>query len=202
MTMTIKSAWRLAHENCGSTTSEFAIIILPLMMFVTGGLEYGWRAFALSVLHGEIDRAARSSETETVGNQEIDTKLKTTLSSFANANDIDIKREAYQDFGHVRAETLTSDANGNGKWDLGDCYIDSNKNTHWDESLGVAGRGGAQDVVRYTVKMTYPAITPMSAVIGGSSTVTLTASTLVKNQPFAGQTSYNYLDSGAPRCTS
>lgn len=186
----------------GSTTVEFAIIALPLLMFVTGGLEYGWRAFATSVLNGEIDRAARRSETENSStNASIDNQLRSALSSFALPANIVITRSNYGDYSHARPETLTNDANGDDIWEPGDCYIDANGNGHWDADLGAAGGGGAQDVVLYKVVMTYPALTPLTAVIGGSSTVTLSASTLVKNQPYAAQGVWSYQDTSPPICT-
>ncbi|MDB5712727.1 MAG: hypothetical protein JWO15_124 [Sphingomonadales bacterium] len=191
---------KLVRHRRGSTTTEFAIVALPLMMFITGGVEYGWRAFAMSVLNGEVDRAARTSETENASNTTIDTNLRTALNTFALPGNITITRSSYGDFSHIRPETLTYDANGNGKWNAGDCFIDSNGNGSWDADLGQSGQGGAQDVVLYTVVMTYPALTPISKVIGNNNTVSLTASTLVKNQPFAAQAGYNYQDTSTPIC--
>jgi hypothetical protein len=200
MTIRSKNAARLIRDVRGATALEFAFVAVPLLMFITGGLEYGWRAFATSVLQGELDRAARSSETESLTNTDIDTNLRTSLKAFAKPEDILITRKSYEDFKHVRPETLTYDANGDDNWDSGDCFIDANGNGKWDADLGQVGRGGAQDVVLYQVSMSYPAMTPIDALIGKSGPVVLNGSTLVKNQPFAAQAGYNYKDASTPIC--
>jgi Flp pilus assembly protein TadG len=195
-----KGIARLLRDVRGTTALEFGFIALPLVMFITGGLEYGWRAFATSVLQGELDRAARASETENLTNADIDLALKTALKPFAAPADILITRTSFEDFSHIRPETLTYDANGNGVWDSKDCFIDANGNGKWDADLGQAGRGGAQDVMLYKVTMSYAAMTPIEAIIGRPGRVILNGSTIVKNQPFASQTSYNYKDASTPIC--
>jgi Flp pilus assembly protein TadG len=191
---------RLLRDVRGATALEFGFVAVPLLMFITGGLEYGWRAFATSVLQGEMDKAARSSETENLTNDDIDLKLRTALKPFAAPADILITRTSFEDFSHMRPETLTYDANNNGVWDSKDCFIDANGNGSWDADLGEAGRGGAQDVMLYKVTMSFPALTPIDAMIGKPGRVVLNGSTIVKNQPFAAQQSYDYKDSSPPIC--
>jgi Flp pilus assembly protein TadG len=190
----------ISKDVRATTTIEFAFIAVPMLMFITGGLDYGWRAYATSVLQGEVDKAARSSETESITNTTIDANLRAALKPFAAPADILITRSSYEDFSHVRPESLTYDANGNGVWDSRDCFVDANSNGRWDADLGEAGRGGAQDVVLYTVKMSYPAMTPIDAIINRPGPVRIQASTLVKNQPFAAQTGYDYKDTSTPIC--
>ena len=43
-------------------------------------------------------------------------------------------------------------------------------------------------MVLYTATVTYPEIVPMSRLIGGSAVTKLTATTMLKNQPYASQT--------------
>lgn len=191
---------QMLRDVRGATALEFGFVAIPLMMFITGGLEYGWRAFATSVLQGELDKAARASETEGITNTVIDAQLRTALKPFAAPADILITRDSFEDFSHIRPETLTYDANDNDVWDSKDCFIDANSNGKWDSDLGRDGRGGAQDVMLYQVSLSYKALTPIDAIIGRPGRVVLNGSTIVKNQPFAAQSSYNYKDSSPPIC--
>lgn len=197
-----KGLAQLLRDVRGTTALEFGFVAIPLVLFISGGLEYGWRAFATSVLQGELDKAARSSETEGATNTDIDAALRKALKPFAAPADILITRESFEDFSHMRPETLTYDANDNDVWDSKDCFIDANGNGKWDADLGRDGRGGAQDVMLYKVSMSYTALTPIDAMIGRPGRVVLNGSTIVKNQPFAAQSSYNYKDSSPPICPS
>jgi Flp pilus assembly pilin Flp len=49
-------------------------------------------------------------------------------------------------------------------------------------------QGGANDVTVYTATVTYPHLFPVTGLFGWPSTQTITASTLLKNQPYASQT--------------
>jgi hypothetical protein len=65
-------------------------------------------------------------------------------------------------------------------------YVDTNNSNSWDDGA-IAGQGGAQDVVLYTVKVDYPAVFPVPGVTGLNGTQTLTASTVLRNQPYNNQ---------------
>ena len=52
---------------------------------------------------------------------------------------------------------------------------------------GTGGTGGGDDIVFYTATATYPEIMPVSALLGWSSTTTLTANMMMRNQPYAAQ---------------
>ena len=58
----------------------------------------------------------------------------------------------------------------------------------WDADPGLSGQGGANDVTLYTMTITYPRLFPVTKALGVSSTQTITATTLLKNQPYATQT--------------
>jgi len=66
---------------------------------------------------------------------------------------------------------------------------DVNGNSTWDADPGVSGNGGAGDTVLYTASITYTRLFPMSIWMGWSRTATLSASTVLKNQPWAAQAS-------------
>ena len=92
------------------------------------------------------------------------------------------------DVGNMRAYV---DSNNNGVYDsTKDCFTDVNGNGVWDADPGISGQGGANDVAIYTFTVNYPRIFPVFALMGLGSAVTLTASTVLKNQPWATQATY------------
>ena len=50
------------------------------------------------------------------------------------------------------------------------------------------GQGGANDVTYYKMTVTYPRLFPFAWLIGWSATQTISAATILKNQPYATQT--------------
>ena len=61
---------------------------------------------------------------------------------------------------------------------------DINGNGRWDADPGIKSQGGANDVTRYTVWITYPRLFAASAIVGGEKTNTVSSSTILKNQPY------------------
>ena len=47
--------------------------------------------------------------------------------------------------------------------------------------------GGAEDVVRFQVRMVYPRLFPVTSFFGASSTVEVVRNTVLRNQPYAGR---------------
>jgi len=87
----------------------------------------------------------------------------------------------------VAPEPFT-DSNGNGVRDPGECFTDENGNGSWDQDPGAAGQGGASAVTVYTMTATYPRLFPVAGLLGWPKTQTISATTLLKNQPYATQT--------------
>lgn len=87
-------------------------------------------------------------------------------------------------------ETFT-DTMRNGLYDeiyqADEWYVDRNSNNTWDEDVGIAGRGGAQDVVSIRASITYNRIFPLWKMVGQPQTLNLTAATYLRNQPFSAQ---------------
>lgn len=72
--------------------------------------------------------------------------------------------------------------------DPGECFDDVNGNKQWDADPGrVQSQGGANDVTRYTMTVTYPRLFPVSGLLGLPPTQTITSETLLKNQPYKTQ---------------
>jgi len=83
-----------------------------------------------------------------------------------------------------------TDTNGNGECDAGEPYEDVNRNNVWDRDGANAGQGGAKDATLYTVTMSYPRFFPVYKLVGGSDTTRISASTVLRNQPYGEQGTY------------
>lgn len=177
---------RLAHDRRGATLIEFAIVAPTLCMMLMVIFDLGWRQYVASALNGALMEAARMATTGQVPQETIDAHVRDRLAQFSREGTVDIRSDSYADFTGVGIpETITSDTAPMGTYNVGDCYQDFNGNGRWDADRGRTGMGGAEDVVRYTVSITYPRIFPVAGLMGWSNEQTITANTSLRNQPFA-----------------
>lgn len=90
---------------------------------------------------------------------------------------------------HDPGEPWTDQDNGvkNGQWDSDECFVDRNGNGEWNSDVGLAGRGGAQDVVSIKATIEYKRIFPLWKFVGQPQTQILEATTFLRNQPFSAQ---------------
>jgi Flp pilus assembly protein TadG len=51
--------WKLIRNNHGSSAVEFALAILPVMVFIIGLIQTGWMVWANNLLYMAVDAAAR-----------------------------------------------------------------------------------------------------------------------------------------------
>lgn len=189
----------LGEDERGAALVEFAIVAPVMVLMLLGAFDIGHTLYARGVLQGVVQKVARDSTLETgtqaQQQQKLDDRVRAQVSALANNADIEITRRYYRTFTQAaaaRREDFT-DNNGDGTCDGGEPYEDANNNNVWDDDGADAGQGGAKDAVVYTVEVTYPRFFPIYNFIGGSDTTTLTASTVLKNQPYGDQGSY-----GAP----
>ena len=99
---------------------------------------------------------------------------------------VQIESESYQDFANVsQPEPFTVDNAPFNTVNSGDCWRDFVPNGTRDLDQGRAGLGGADDVVRYEVTLSYPRLVPVGTLLGWSETETIRAETILRNQPFA-----------------
>lgn len=167
---------------------EFALILPALCMLLMAIFSLGYRSYAASVLQGSLQEAARMATVGGVSQAQIDARVRYRLNHFANRATVTITTSSYFEFSNIAMpERITSDTTPTGTYNTGDCYEDVNGNGRFDLDRGRNGLGGADDIVRYQVSMTYPQIVPVGRFLGWSDTETLTASTALRNQPFAGR---------------
>ena len=179
----------LRSDRRGAVLVEFAILAPVMMVMLMGLFDLLYQVYTQSILNGELQKAARDSGIEggAASTSTIDAKVQTMVMKIAPGATFTSTRKSYDSFSEVAPEPFT-DTNGNGVRDPGECFTDENGNGTWDQDPGAAGQGGASAVTVYTMTATYPRLFPVAGLFGWPTTQTVSATTLLKNQPYATQT--------------
>lgn len=189
---------RLRGDNRGAALTEFALLA-PVMIALWMGLgDILYQTYLQSVLNGALQKAGRDSSIEggATNTTSIDTKVRASIRELAKNATFVSARKNYDTFTEVAPEPF-NDTNGNGIRNPGECFTDVNANGTWDTDPGANGQGGAGAVTLYTMTVTYPRLFPVWGFFGVPMTNSITAATLLKNQPFAEQAT----TAGATLCT-
>lgn len=196
--MTVRKLRTLWRDRRGATVIEFAIVSPVMLLLIMGLGDLLYQGYAQSILNGALQKAARDSGIEggSAITSTIDTKVETIVRKIAPGASFATTRKSYDTFSEAAPEPFT-DGNGNGVRNSGECFTDVNGNGAWDADPGAAGQGGASAVTVYTMTATYPRLFPVARLIGLSSNQTISATTLLKNQPYATQT----VNANATICT-
>lgn len=186
--MTRRLLPRLRRDRRGTTIIEFAIVAPVMMILLMGISDLAYQVYAQSILNGALQKAGRDSAIQggAQNTAAIDAKVTAMVRNIAAKATISFSRKNYDSFSVIKPEPFT-DTNNNGIRNSGECFTDINGNGSWDADPGVGGQGGANDVAMYTATVTYPHLFPVTGLFGWPSTQTITASTLLKNQPYASQ---------------
>ena len=186
----LRNIGALLRDRQGIAATEFALVAPVFLMFTMGIMDLGNMAFARTVLNGAIQQAARATALEggstTTANNMVRDIVRQSLPGATVAS----TRRSYFDFADIGRPERINDANGNGVCNAGETYVDENANSRWDADIGEDGNGGANDVIVYTVTVTYNSVFAVPFLPNAWSQRTLTASTVRKNQPFANQDGY------------
>ena len=193
-----RAALRLGSDQRGATLVEFALIVPVFLMLLLGLFDLGQLAYAKAILSGAVHQAARSSSLETGDTTKADAHVAEMVRRIAPGAAVRSSRVSYYDFADLGRPERWDDVNNDGTCSKGEGYVDENNNGRWDADIGVAGNGGAGDVVIYTVDVTYPPLFGLPLIPGGSDDRVISASVVKKNQPFADQARYS---SGAGTCS-
>ena len=182
----MRALHRLWRAREGATAAEFALVLPVLVSVLMGMFDMGYNMWATTILQGAVQQAARASTLESASGQTdaIDAKVRARVQQLVPSAKVDFTRKAYTNFSNVNSPEDYTDTNANGVCDNGEAFEDANGNGAWDADRGVTGLGGARDAVLYTATMSYPRAFPMAALVGLSSTVSTTATTVLRNQPF------------------
>lgn len=187
---------RLGRDEEGVTIVEFAIILLPFLVLVLGGLEIGYKSYVRAIAQGALSDAARRASVENPAfnatgatlEERIESSITEQLDAIAIDGEYDISQRRYFDFSGIgNPERIMTDNNENGQYDENDndCFLDFNRNGTFDLDGGGAGVGGASDVVFYEVAIELPRLFPAEFL--GQDLHRLTVQTAIRNQPFANQ---------------
>lgn len=182
----------LAQDESGATLIEFAFVAPTFMLMLMGTFDLGYSVYMQSALTGAVQNAARSSalETGSASLDAIDTEVREHLRDLNPSlrdSDVTFDRKSYFDYTNVGQPETYADSNTNGSYDSGECFEDINGNDTWDADIGDDGVGGPNDVVLYTVSVSYDRLFPFWRMVGRDQNNTLTSATVLKNQPFGDQ---------------
>lgn len=179
---------RLRRDRRGVTAVEFAIIATPMMIAFLGLVDLGFRQYMAAMLQGAMDQAARRVTVGGVSEASINTFVDTRMKTVLGGSNTVVVPLNYGNFSKVgRPEPITADANNNNVLDPGDCFTDLNGNGRRDMDGGKGGNGVGDDVVYYVATSTYPAIMPLRGLLGWDTTTRVTATMMMRNQPYSAQ---------------
>lgn len=180
---------RLRDDQRGTTLLEFALISPPLILTIMGMGDLGYQSYLRAVTRGVLEKAARSASVGTLNSADLDTYIQTQMSAInAKNGTTSTTKKSYYNFSRVgKPEKITTDTAPLGSYNTGDCYEDANGNGTYDTAGGSSGLGSADDIVYYEVTVSMPRMFPMAKLLGWSATQSATASTMVRNQPWANQ---------------
>jgi Flp pilus assembly protein TadG len=176
----------LACDSRGVAAIEFALLSPVLLLALMGAFDTGYDMYTASLLEGAIQKAARDTTLEkaSLKTAAIDDTVTKTVRNLAPAATLTFSRAAYHSFSAIGKPEDFTDTNGNGRCDRNEPYEDVNDNSRWDTDRGDDDIGGARDAVLYTVTVTYPRPFAVASLLGWPSTYTMTAKTVLANQPW------------------
>lgn len=180
-------------DETGATAIEFAIVAPVLLLMLMAVFDLGFLVYAKAVLQGAVEEGARSASLENTEWNAIKKRVNNQVEAVLPVGDAstDIQftfdPQYYANYNDIMLPEDFTDKNGNNQWDANECFVDRNSNGTYDTDVGMAGRGGAQDVLSISAQVTYTRIFPLWALLGDSQNHTITASTYLRNQPFSAQ---------------
>jgi Flp pilus assembly protein TadG len=197
---------RILRDTSGVSITEFGLIAPVVVTLMMGAMDAGHTLYMGSLLDGSIQDLARSSALEDgsilAQQQAIDQKVRDQIQTLAKDAVVTVKRRYYRNFTTAAAavaEKFSDSGTMDGVCNNGEPFVDANLNGVWDSDGADSGQGGAQDVSVVTVNVTYTRLFPMAALIGLPTTVNLTGTTVLANQPYGQQNQYTTATTG--NCT-
>ena len=158
-------------------TLLIGIFEVGTMLIVQNSLDAAAREAARFGITGQTDPGNSRSKTIEARVYEI---IEAYSGGIADPSLVSIKVSAYNAIEAINQPEPFSDANGNGIYDFGEFYEDSNNNGTWDADQGVSNSFGiAGNAVMYEISYDWDSILP----IFGDS-ITLRGSSPVVNEAF------------------
>lgn len=175
----------LLRSRDGAAIVEFAFLAPVFCLLLTGGLELGYRVYLTSIIQGALLEASREATVGNMTGAQIDDIIRKRVGMLTKPEYVkEIKKESFYNFSNVgKPEKITQDTDPIGSYNTGDCYEDANNNNVYDSNL-TTGLGTADDIVRYSVRVEYPSLTPLAKMTKQTTLQTINATTVLRNQPF------------------
>lgn len=187
----LKNLW---GDIRGAAALEFAMIVPVFILIIFGTIEFSIILFTKAAMEGATSVTSRLGKTgyREAGMTRQDmliALLEERTHGILDPERIEIETLIYENFSDIgQPEPLIIDKNGNGVYDAadGDMYQDINGNGAWDADMGVAGLGGAGDIVVYNVHYPWGVKTPiMSTFLADENgNYPLNVSVVVRNEPY------------------
>ncbi len=179
----------LLTADYGATTVEFAMVLPLLLVMMLGIFDVGMNLYATSVLQGAMQKAGRDFSLEDARSRQntIESYITGQIRTIAPNSTVTFERNAYFDFADVGQPEVYDDLNDDGQCNNDEPFEDANGNGQWDADRGEAGFGGARDAIMFTATATYDRLFAMDGLLGLPEQVTISASTVLRNQPFDDQ---------------
>lgn len=177
-------------DSSGISAVEFGVLAPVFITMLLGVLDLGHMMYGKSVLNGAVQEASRSASLETGDTATADALIADRIAPVLRQAEVKTSRSSYFDFADIARPEDWNDADGDGTCNEGESFVDENGNGEWDEDIGEAGNGGANDVVVYTVKVTYEPVFRIPFTPKQWSERTISSTAIRKNQPYAEQDGY------------
>jgi Flp pilus assembly protein TadG len=179
----------LLRDRRGVSAVEFGLTAPILFLVVFGSLQVAQGYYVRTVLTGSINAAARKSSLQSgqTNSTTLDTLVAKSIKYVMPTASVTFTRKNYAQFTSVGMPEDFTDTNANGSYDSTECFVDMNGNRTWDSDMGQTGLGGANDVVVYTVTVTYKQWFGFAKMFGLPEYQTVPQTTILMNQPFATQ---------------
>ncbi len=180
---------RLRRQEKGLAMVEFALTAPVFLLLMMGIFDYSWQLYARQVLQGTVAKAARDATLEKYATSQtaLDDYVRNSVLKVFNSANVTFTRKVYDSFEEVGNPEPYKDSNNNGRYDTSptkECFEDINGNGVWDADRARSGNGGADDIVLYTATMKIQRVLPVWKMLGQPQESTITASTVLRNQPF------------------
>lgn len=183
---------RFLGDRRGAAAVEFALVGLLIVTTAVGLIELAMILYVNSLMEGGLREAARYGVTGYSGSAarqaEVLSVVERHTRGLVDIDAVALHTLVYPGFADVGRPEPFTDANGNGQYDAApaaEAFVDVNGNGQWDADMGAAGLGGPGDIVLYTLDYDWPLITGlMDGVIGRDGKMPLSASIVVRNEPF------------------
>lgn len=183
----------VVRDERGISAVEFGLVGPMFISVLMATFDLGYGVYTKAVLQGAVEEASRNASLENTQWATIETKVKNQILAVIPSSDpstdisFTLDPKVYEDYDDLILPEQFTDTNSNGSREAGECYMDRNNNRQYDVNVGLAGRGGAQDVISIKASVTYKRVFPLWALTGQSQNQLIEAYTYLRNQPFGAQ---------------